>query len=123
MNLTPTDLLPLQLFLAKQLPEEIGIYGQTGKFTWRGQSSVGCIAAFVTPREWDYVARMVEEKLTEEQKERYLHKLQALQDGLFDKPFSALLWWTATAPWSTRTIALMKELDTPATLNNASAKP
>ena len=64
----PTE-LQLQLWLAKQLPEELVI------IDWR-DSSCRCLIAWkgsgqVTPREWDYIVRLVEERLTDQQWHMY----------------------------------------------------
>lgn len=62
--------LELQLWLAKQLPDEIVIYNVvTVTFAWiDGNYSV-------TTREWDHIVRLVEEKLTDEQWGEYIIRL------------------------------------------------
>lgn len=103
---SPTDLLPLQLFLAGQLPEEIEyVNGEKGDyFYWRYPRSVS-----ITPREWDYIVRMVEEKLikTQSRKDQYIHEI----DKLVQDRNRVDIWKWFTASWKTRASALMKIKD------------
>lgn len=88
----PTE-LDLQLFLAKQLPEEIAenpLY--KGVFVWKDERWPACWSV-VTPREWDYVTtRVAREKLYRRQKEEFIDMTTTLD------------------LWETRAIALMKLL-------------
>lgn len=97
MNDTPTTGQPseleLQLFLAKELEGEIGYSKVVEYFYWKTDTVPN---TYVTPREWDYIVRRVEEKLTDEQRAEYGVKL-----------------WTrhwCGSPWSTSAIALRKVL-------------
>lgn len=98
--------LQLQLWLTRQLPEEIeeGIgYG----FFWIVKSSQ-FPGPRVTPREWDYIVRKVEEKLTNE--DLYLYT-SYLCEGAEDYTSAFRLQFLAS--WQTRTIALSKTLNIP----------
>jgi hypothetical protein len=89
--------LYLKVFLAKQLPEEIEIFANLNFFWIKGNLSV---TARVTPREWDYIVRRVEDNLTEEQQEQYTLLVHSL---VGNSPF----WWAILhASWQTRAKAL-----------------
>lgn len=110
--MNPSD-LDLQLALAEELPELLHIhqYNTTGALEdivtdieWVKDDYI------VTPREWDWIVREVEKKLTEEQQ---LDFMLHLCEGT--KTHSDLGKWTVcdrllTAPWQTRAIAYFKTI-------------
>jgi len=98
------DLLPLQLFLAKQLTGIVPITEPETNtvvyFRWANEPHDK-----LTPREWDYVCRRIEEKLTFSQQVDYVREIA----GRWDESGHVMNEWAlVTAPWPTRTIALMK---------------
>lgn len=102
-----TDLLPLQLWLAKQLPEEISYLRD--RFIWIDKGWVANV--FVTPREWDYIVQRVEDKVDIDAYAKALFlEVTKIECGKSENV--CMNWWTlkrvTTAPWPTRTIALMK---------------
>lgn len=114
MTLTPSpaDLLPLQLWLAKQLPQEIEIrdepQGKVSSF-YKDEHRFDSSWSIVTPREWDYIVRRVEGKLMKEQQGNYVNEIIDLLEIEFgDCGFERAKFLITTAPWPTRTIALMK---------------
>lgn len=99
---TPTD-ISLQLFLAKELEEEIEIH-KDGGFAWSELRLETWPIPRVTPREWDYVVRKVEERLTTSMmRGAYMrHLWNPLRE---DSDF-----FSATASWQARAMALAKTL-------------
>lgn len=97
--------LELQIWLASQLPEELEyVHGERGDyFYWRHPKSVA-----VTPREWDYICRRVEEKLTRDQCHQYHDLLRDECNG--PKAEMQAERWTFHKPWQDRAAALMKVL-------------
>ena len=89
------EILPLQLFLAKQLPEEIEILSPDLGVTWFRKRVNQQI---IDPWMWDYIVRRVEEKLSLSDKIVYCTKLQTLAPPAF-------------APWPTRALALQSILE------------
>lgn len=110
--------LQLQLFLAQQLPEEIKAHKHQCRikscsllhapFDIKWKNIGG--GASVTPREWDYVVRRVEEKLTDEQYAEYTARLE-------EKYYIATKGRSAKgsicAPWAARAITLSQTLNIP----------
>jgi hypothetical protein len=76
MTPKPTD-LELQLFLAREYGAEIRIerWKYELYFHWTDQLEDNGLQREVSPREWDYICRKVEEKLTDEQKLEYRNSL------------------------------------------------
>lgn len=112
-QLTEHSDLDLQLFLAKQLPEEIGYLPPSNppawpaQFYWRESDIV--FGTEVTPREWDYIVRCVEEKLTPSQRELYwFHLCEELQSCHIMS--TALIVDAITCSWQIRARALMQIL-------------
>ena len=108
--MSTTD-LPLQLFLAKQLPEEIEIQRvpvwnhKEPQFYWKD-----AVGGYVTPREWDYIVRSVEENLTIEQSSLYWVKLHKEAEADANSGHWLDLKAVGMAPWQTRAEALKKVL-------------
>lgn len=121
-SISHVDLLPLQLWLSKQLPEEIEIHnepdaeenGYWGLFHWRDGSGS------IHETSWDYIVRRVEEKLTQDPRFKHnygvtlaLEVLRA-ENAYFDESTKEPILNgfgfcdIALLPWPTRTIALMK---------------
>jgi len=97
--------LSLQLFLAKELPEllEVPIDKQEKKANpWPRWKETGI---YVNPREWDWIVREVEKRLTDEQRGRYIWLLTL---GAHKPTTSSIL--VLRASWQTRAIALAKTL-------------
>lgn len=109
-----TDDQTLQLWLAKQLPEEIyiedaGIFACTLdealsvtpniRYLWKTTELIRDWYP-VTPREWDYIARRVEEKLAAEEFQQYWWELCMAVKGN--------LQTVCRSDWQTRTILMMK---------------
>lgn len=106
---TPSD-LQLQLWLAKQLPEEIHTNPEdlnAARFVWRKTSR-----GPVDETSWDYIVRRVEEKLTDEQFTTYLHELWKVLGRPLHEKFSPTrdLWKSDYRP---RAIALSQTLNIP----------
>ena len=118
MEQSITD-LSLQLFLAKQLPEEIEIGGLAAPweepyFRWKLEPAIP-----VTPREWDYIVRRVEDRFLvglpristyisiletlTYWKPRYIEAEDGKQYLVGSCYFSCI-----TAPWQTRARALQQ---------------
>lgn len=97
LMLTPKepDLLSLQLWLAKQLPEEIYIDESPREFWWKNITP----QTYVTPCEW------VEEKLTDSEYINYEISLSVLNGFKPDGRNGRLL---ISSTWTDRAIALMK---------------
>lgn len=124
--------LKLQLALAQELPALIGILLSTDdpEFWWKGSEEKLDEAGFlcfeyVTPREWDWVIRECEKKLTEVQKAVYAEIVNDLikEGGLYNDWYSG---WSGTAdsftrglfdilntPWQTRATAYFKTIRKP----------
>lgn len=97
-----TSDLELQLWLAKQLPKEVEYDPtETTPFWWREDQY-----RFVTPREWDYIVRRVEEKLTDDEAGEYVEVLTELSGADVEAGSPSFVAYFTS--WQTRTIALMK---------------
>lgn len=102
---TPTE-LELQLWLAKQ-SDDFHYNEASELFWWNKPEFDGERAPWVTFREWDYIVRRVEEKV-ENVSVYYLKELRSLLGIPEAWNLEGCIYKIATAPWPTRTIALMK---------------
>jgi hypothetical protein len=103
-----------QHFLASQLPEKIifsrWTYHDAGELLhiiWKNNHGL------VRDTEWDYIARQVEAKLTEEQFRQYRDKLRKIYDSDTNRASSLVFTiWLIKLDYLTRAAAMKEVLET-----------
>lgn len=97
----PTD-QQLQLALAKMLPETLIPAVTAGKFWWNGNQRQRIVGCEIINTEWLHVCWLVEQTLSDEQRDVYIISLMTDVDG------TRYMNRGVSATWQQRALALCK---------------